>query len=129
MRAILQATGPVTANGRSVDADNVIPELLHDQYVRFNNPDPRQRHEELSVIATEAVDALQSGAWSPSRLASGLADAGRVWIPGESSDRWHAAAGGGLWLAWQHRRANTLSIALARSPERTATYVRVGFMF
>ncbi len=59
----------------------------------------------------------------------GLADAGRVWIPGESSDRWHAAAGGGLWLAWQHRRSNTLSIALARSPERTATYVRVGFMF
>src|SRR5207249_2678799 len=28
----------------------------------------------------------------------GLADAGRVWIPGEPSDRWHAAAGGGLWL-------------------------------
>ena len=59
----------------------------------------------------------------------GLADVGRVWIPGESSDRWHAAAGGGLWLAWQHRRANTLSIAAARSPERTAIYVRIGFMF
>lgn len=59
----------------------------------------------------------------------GLVDAGRVWIPGESSDRWHAAAGGGLWLAWQHRRDNTLSIAAARSPERTAIYFRVGFMF
>ena len=59
----------------------------------------------------------------------GLADAGRVWIPGEPSDRWHAAAGGGVWLAWQHRRANTLSVALARSPERTAVYVRAGFMF
>ncbi|HMC19872.1 MAG TPA: ShlB/FhaC/HecB family hemolysin secretion/activation protein, partial [Gemmatimonadales bacterium] len=59
----------------------------------------------------------------------GLADAGRVWTPGESSDRWHAAAGGGLWLAWQHRRATTLSIAAARSPERTAVYVRAGFMF
>lgn len=59
----------------------------------------------------------------------GLADAGRVWMPGESSDRWHAAAGGGLWLAWQHRRANTLSIAGARSPEHTAIYVRAGFMF
>src|SRR5439155_1474408 len=56
----------------------------------------------------------------------GLADVGRVWIPGESSDRWHAAAGGGLW---QHRRANTLSIAAAPSPERTAIYVRIGFMF
>ena len=59
----------------------------------------------------------------------GLVDAGRVWIPGESSDRWHAAAGGGLWLAWLHRRDNTLSIAAARSPERTAIYVRAGFMF
>ena len=59
----------------------------------------------------------------------GLADAGRVWTPGESSDRWHAAAGGGVWLAWQHRRATTLSIAAARSPERTAVYVRAGFMF
>jgi len=59
----------------------------------------------------------------------GLADAGRVWIPGESSDRWQAAAGGGLWLAWQHRRANTLSIAAAGSPERTAIYFRMGFMF
>ena len=59
----------------------------------------------------------------------GLADAGRVWIRRDPSDRWHAAAGGGLWLAWQHRRANTLSIAAARSPERTAIYVRAGFMF
>src|SRR6266566_4553251 len=59
----------------------------------------------------------------------GLADAGRVWTPGEASDRWHAAAGGGLWLAWQHRRATTLSVAVARSPERTAVYVRAGFMF
>ena len=59
----------------------------------------------------------------------GLADVGRVWTAGESSDRWHAAAGGGLWLAWQHRRANLVSIAAARSPERTAIYVRAGFMF
>jgi len=58
-----------------------------------------------------------------------LADAGRVWVPGESSDRWHAAAGGGLWLAWQHRRDSTLSIAVARSPEHTAIYFRAGFMF
>jgi hemolysin activation/secretion protein len=59
----------------------------------------------------------------------GLADAGRVWVSGESSDRWHAAAGGGVWLAWQHRRTNTLSLAAARTPERTAIYVRVGFLF
>jgi surface antigen Omp85-like protein len=59
----------------------------------------------------------------------GLADAGRVWTTGESSDRWHAAGGGGLWLAWQQRPATILSVAVARSPERTAVYVRAGFMF
>ena len=59
----------------------------------------------------------------------GLADAGRVWVAGESSDRWHGAVGGGLWFAWRHRRANTVSVAVARSPERTALYVRAGFLF
>jgi hypothetical protein len=59
----------------------------------------------------------------------GLTDGGRVWLPGESSDRWHAAAGGGVWFAWRHRRADTISLAVAKSPERTALYVRAGFMF
>lgn len=59
----------------------------------------------------------------------GLADAGRVWLAGEASDRWHAAAGGGLWFAWRHSRASTVSVAAARSPERTAVYVRAGFLF
>ncbi len=59
----------------------------------------------------------------------GLADVGRVWTPGESSDVWHAAAGGGLWFAWRHRRDSTVSIVAARSPERTGIYVRVGFLF
>jgi surface antigen Omp85-like protein len=59
----------------------------------------------------------------------GLADGGRVWIASESSDRWHGGAGGGVWFAWRHRRANIVSIALARSPERTAIYVRAGLMF
>jgi len=59
----------------------------------------------------------------------GLADAGRVWVAGEPSDRWHAAAGGGLWFAWRHSRANTVSLAVAKSPERSALYLRTGFMF
>jgi surface antigen Omp85-like protein len=59
----------------------------------------------------------------------GLADAGRVWFPSQPSDTWHAAAGGGVWFAWRHRRADTISLAVATSPERTALYVRAGFMF
>jgi len=52
-----------------------------------------------------------------------------VWLAGEASDRWHAAAGGGLWFAWRHSRTSTVSIAAAKSPESTAVYVRAGFLF
>jgi hypothetical protein len=58
----------------------------------------------------------------------GLGDAGRVWLRGERSDRWHTAVGGGLWFAFLGR-GNTVSIAVARSDERTGVYVRGGFVF
>ena len=58
----------------------------------------------------------------------GLADAGRVFVAGETSDRWHTATGGGVWLAFLSR-GNTLSVATARSAEATLTYVRAGFAF
>jgi hypothetical protein len=58
----------------------------------------------------------------------GLADAGRVFLDGESSDQWHTAFGGGLWLAFLNR-AYTLSLAAAASEERTGIYVQGGFGF
>ncbi|MGH7525873.1 MAG: hypothetical protein ACREMX_04135 [Gemmatimonadales bacterium] len=58
----------------------------------------------------------------------GLADVGRVYLDGESSDRWHGAAGGGIWFAFLNR-ANTISVALARSSERTGVYIKAGFGF
>src|SRR5207247_9074881 len=58
----------------------------------------------------------------------GPADAGRVYVSGETSDRWHAAAGGGLWFA-PLSASNTVSVAVARSPGRTAVYLRLGFAF
>src|SRR3989454_893029 len=58
----------------------------------------------------------------------GLADAGRVFVSGQTSDRWHAAAGGGLWIAFLSR-ANILSVAAAHSVEGTRVYVRTGFAF
>jgi len=58
----------------------------------------------------------------------GLADAGRVFLSGETSEVWHGAAGGGLWFAFLNR-VNTLTVAAARSPERTGIYVRVGFAY
>jgi hypothetical protein len=58
----------------------------------------------------------------------GLADAGRVWLQGQSSDKWHHAFGGGLWFA-PLARANAITVAIARSEGRTGGYVRAGFMF
>lgn len=58
----------------------------------------------------------------------GLGDVGRVYLDGESSDQWHGAAGGGLWLSFIER-ANTISVAVAKSAERTGVYVGAGFGF
>lgn len=58
----------------------------------------------------------------------GGADAGRVWLAGESSDTWHHGFGGGLWFA-PLARNNTVSAVVARSEGRTGFYFRGGFMF
>lgn len=58
----------------------------------------------------------------------GLGDTGRVYLSGETSDRWHTAGGGGLWVAFLSR-ANTVSVAAADRGERMRLYVRAGFAF
>jgi hypothetical protein len=58
----------------------------------------------------------------------GLADAGRVFLEGESSDKWHTAFGGGVWLSFLSR-AYTLSAAVAAGEERTGFYLQAGFGF
>ena len=65
----------------------------------------------------------------PGRLGVfGLGDAGRVYLSGETSDRWHAAAGGGIWLSFLSP-ANTVSVAAAHTVEGTRYYARAGFAF
>src|SRR2546428_4963541 len=56
----------------------------------------------------------------------GLGDAGRVFLSGETSDRWHAGAGGGLWLAVLER-ADTGCVAAADNGEGPRGYVRGRF--
>jgi hypothetical protein len=58
----------------------------------------------------------------------GLAEAGRVWLEGESSDGWHEAWGGGAWIAVMGR-TGTLSLTLARGESRSVMYLRGGFGF
>jgi hypothetical protein len=77
LAGIVRATGPVQVGDRTITADQVVPELLHDQYRRFSTATPEQgdRREALGGIAAAAFQALDSGDWSPADLAGELADA------------------------------------------------------
>jgi outer membrane protein assembly factor BamA len=57
-----------------------------------------------------------------------LADAGRVYLGGESSDTWHTGIGGGVWLAFLDP-ANTLAVSVARGDGRSALYLHAGFAY
>ncbi len=56
------------------------------------------------------------------------AETGRVFAAGESSTRWHAAIGGGVWFSFLGP-ANVLGVSVVRSPERTGVYLSGGFAF
>ena len=58
----------------------------------------------------------------------GLGDLGRVFLEGESSDRWHTAVGGGVFLSVADPK-NVLSVAFARSEGRLRFYLQGGFSF
>ena len=58
----------------------------------------------------------------------GLADTGRVYLDGESSETWHTGVGGGLWFAVLNAE-NTVSLSVATSDEGTAIYMVSGLAF
>ncbi len=58
----------------------------------------------------------------------GLADVGRVFLEGESSDRWHTALGGGVWIAVADPK-NLASLAVVTSEGHVRFYVQGGFTF
>jgi hypothetical protein len=58
----------------------------------------------------------------------GLWDAGRVFLESESSDHWHTAAGGGLWLAFRDDKF-VVSFTSAKSEGHTSFYVKSGLAF
>jgi hypothetical protein len=65
----------------------------------------------------------------PARLGVfGLADAGRVWVEGQESDKIHTGLGGGIWVSFI-KPDNTLSVAAARSEGHLRLYFNAGFAF
>ena len=57
-----------------------------------------------------------------------LTDIGRVFVKGESSNKWHPAYGGGVFFSVLDL-ATVFSLAVAVSEERTAVYFKAGFSF
>jgi hypothetical protein len=58
----------------------------------------------------------------------GLADVGRVWLEGETSDTWHTGVGGGIWLSLLNERL-LFSTGIAHSTEDNLVYFKGGFGF
>jgi len=58
----------------------------------------------------------------------GLYDVGRVFLDGESSDRWHSAAGGGLWIT-RPGTGSAFSFSVADGDEGTRYYLQSRLWF
>ena len=63
---------------------------------------------------------------------TGLADVGRVFFANESSSKWHAGYGGGIWLGVfasgsTFQFASALKATLVHSDEGTSFYLLSGF--
>ena len=80
VRAIVAATGPVMVGDRTFEAGDVVPYLMHDQYVEAGaelGGRQLERRELLGALAAAAVDAIQAGDVAVADLADGLAGAVR----------------------------------------------------
>jgi len=122
LRAILQATGPVSAGGRTVDATDVEQTLLKDQYVGLTDNatqnDPRR--EALGALAGAVLGSLQQPGVPFARLATQVAQAaaGRHFLAWAADPRiqagWSAAtvdgavSGDGVLLGLNNVGANKL---------------------
>jgi hypothetical protein len=58
----------------------------------------------------------------------GAADAGRVYVDGESPGGWHSGAGGGIWIAFLDR-SNAVSLGFTSSKEGTLLQGGMAFGF
>jgi hypothetical protein len=70
------------------------------------------------------ITLIVPGTWG----VEGFADAGRVWLEGETSDTWHVGVGGGIWVSLLKDRA-AFSAGIAHSKESDLVYVKGGFAY
>jgi hypothetical protein len=82
LQAMLRATGPVTVDGQQISADNVIQDLLVEQYRGLGATgwqqiptDNEARRERLSRINQAVFERVQAGHWDTATMITGLRDA------------------------------------------------------
>ena len=121
LAAVVRATGEVRVHDRAITGDNVIAELLHEQYVRHaGDADKGARREELGLLARAAMAAIDTRPWSVEGLGHQLAEAARgrhvlLWARRVDEQRgWEAAGldggvpGDALLVALHNRAGNKL---------------------
>ncbi len=74
LRMLLEATGPVVADGQTVGADDVEPYLLHDQYAGLtdDSADANDRQDRLGALAHAVLDQLQGQSIDLTSLAKAM---------------------------------------------------------
>ena len=87
LQAFLRATGPVEVDGETVDADNVVQLLLHDQYT--GELDQSDRRDRLAEIARAVLEAFDGSSPDLPALAQALREA----VEGRHLMLWSADTG------------------------------------
>ena len=116
MSYLLEATGPVVADGRKLTSDNFVDELLHQPYLRYQD-DPAAEDAFFSGVLTTLFDRVLSSRTSAPKLFSSLSRAaseGRVLV--HSADRAEQADLAGTRLAGEFPRGTG-------GPAQAAVYV------
>ncbi|HKY15278.1 MAG TPA: DUF4012 domain-containing protein [Microthrixaceae bacterium] len=99
--ALLEVTGPVDVEGRTISADDAVDYLLLEQYREF--PDQVEaREDRIEQAARSVLTAFNERSWSPNELLGSLDRAGRarhimLWSTEEIEQRgWEAVGAAGL---------------------------------
>jgi hypothetical protein len=132
--ALLEVTGPIVVDGKTLTADNIAEDLTLDQYVDYED-DRDERRDRLGRVVRETFTALDERQWSPSGLLRSLQGAGEgrhvlAWSPDAvQQEAWEAIGLDGrigarsLLLAVLNRGGNKLdpyldvSVDLAVEPD------------
>jgi hypothetical protein len=130
LQALLEVSGPVVVDGKIITKDNVIREILLQQYLDYETPDPSnpnsghaptaQRRERSSDIARAIIDQLDAKGWDVATLVEDLQHAAQgrhvmAWSSKPEQPRGRVGAGvsgqlkpDSVLLALQNRAGNKL---------------------